>query len=110
MNDTIINASLSAEEVELLESLNENPKLLEAIRKVMLIGIQSNGVAKAGIAYNPMYNWAIQIATHKDATNEKIGEITRAVSEGINSLQLGFNELLHFKRVEKRPKKENPAS
>ena len=56
-----------------------------------------------------MYNWAIQIATHKDATNEKIGEITRAVSEGINSLQLGFNELLHFKRVEEKPKKENPA-
>ena len=109
MNDTIINASLSAEEVELLESLNENPKLLEAIRKVMLIGIQSNGVAKAGIAYNPMYNWAIQIATHKDATNEKIGEITRAVAEGINSLQLGFNELLHFKRVEEKTKKENPA-
>lgn len=109
MNDTIKNASLSAEEVELLESLNENPKLLEAIRKVMLIGIQSNGVAKAGIAYNPMYNWAIQIATHKDATNEKIGEITRAVAEGINSLQLGFNELLHFKRVEEKPKKENRA-
>lgn len=109
MNETIKNASLSAEEVELLESLNENPKLLEAIRKVLLIGIQSNGVAKGGIAYNPMYNWAIQIATHKDATNEKIGEITRAVAEGINSLQLGFNELLHFKRVEEKPKKENPA-
>lgn len=109
MNDTIKNAALSNEEVELLESLNENPKLLEAIRKVMLVGIQSNGVAKAGIAYNPMYNWAIQIATHKDATNEKIGEITRAVAEGINSLQVAFNELLHFKKVETKAKKENPA-
>lgn len=109
MNDTIKIASLSAEEVSLLEALNEQPKLLEAIRKVLLVGIQSNGVIKAGITYNPMYNWAIQVATHKDATNEKIGEVTRAIAEGINSLQVAFTELLHFKRIEEKPKKQNPA-
>ena len=109
MKETIKNASLDNTEVELLEALNEQPQLLEAIRKVMLVGIQSNGVAKAGIAYNPMYNWAIQVATARGTTNEQIGETTRAVAEGINALQIAFEELLHFKKVEERAKKENPA-
>ena len=47
MNETIKLASLTNEEVALLESLNDQPLLLEAIRKVLLIGVQSNGVAKA---------------------------------------------------------------
>ena len=109
MQETITNACLDNTEVELLQSLNEQPKLLEAIRKVMLVGIQSNGVAKAGIAYNPMYNWAIQIATARGTNNEQVGETTRAVAEGINALQVAFEELLHFKKAEDKPKKENPA-
>lgn len=109
MNDTIKNACLDATEVELLQALNENTKLLEAIRKVMLVGIQSNGVAKAGLTYNPMYNWAIQIATARGTTNEQVGETTRAVAEGINALQVAFEELLHFKKVEEREPKKNPA-
>lgn len=109
MNDTIKNACLDNTEVELLQALNENTKLLEAIRKVMLVGIQSNGVAKAGLTYNPMYNWAIQIATARGTTNEQVGETTRAVAEGINALQVAFEELLHFKKAEEREPKKNPA-
>lgn len=109
MQETIINAALSPEEVSLLEALNEQPKLLEAIRKVLLVGIQSNGVAKKNISYNPMYNWAIQVATARGTTNEQIGETVRAISEGINSLQVAFEELLHFKKMEERTPKTNPA-
>jgi len=108
MKETIINANLSEEEVALLEGLNENPKLIEAIRKVMLVAIQSNGVAKANLVYNPMYNWAIQIAQSK-LSNEETGEAVKVVSEGLSGIQLAFNELLHFKKFEDKPKKENPA-
>lgn len=109
MKETINLASLNQEEVALLETLNEQPILLEAIRKVLLVGIQSNGVAKAGISYNPMYNWAIQIATARGTTNEQIGETTRAVAEGINALQIAFNELLTFKKQVEKAERVNPA-
>jgi len=109
MKETIKVASLTGEEVALLESLNEQPVLLEAIKKIMLVGIQSNGVAKAGIEYNPMYNWAIQIATAKNVSNEQVGETTRAVAEGINALQMAFNEILLFKKTEIKEVKTNPA-
>jgi hypothetical protein len=75
----------------------------------MLVGIQSNGVAKANQAYNPMYNWAIQIAQSKSITNEQVGETVKVVAEGIMGIQLAFEELLHFKVKEETPKKENPA-
>ena len=109
MNETVKLASLNNEEVALLEALNDSPKTIEALRKVLLVGIMSNGVAKHGIAYNPMYNWAIQVASAKGTTNEQVGETTRAVAEGITALQLAFEELLHFKKVEEKPAKQNPA-
>jgi len=109
MNDTIKNAGLSDREVELLQALNEQTELIEAIRKVVLVGIQSNGVAKAGLIYDPMFNWAIQIAQARGASNESIGEATRAVSEGLNQLQLGINEILLFKRAEEKTTKTNKA-
>jgi len=109
MNDTIKNAGLSEREVELLQALNEQTELIEAIRKVISVGIQSNGVTKANAVYNPMFNWAIQIAQAKDKTNEQIGESTRAVAEGLMMLQLGINEILLFKRAEEKTTKTNKA-
>jgi len=109
MKDTIKNAGLSDREVELLQALNEQTELIEAIRKVISVGIQSNGVAKAGLVYAPMFNWAIQIAQAKDKTNEQIGESTRAVSEGLMMLQLGINEILMFKKAEEKTTKTNKA-
>lgn len=109
MKETIKNASLSDREIELLQALNEQPELIEAIRKVIMVGVQSNGVAKANLVYNPMYNWAMQVATAKGATNEQIGEITRSIAEGLNQVQLGFNEILLFKKQEERETKVNKA-
>jgi len=108
MQETIINAHLSDKEVALLQQLNENTPLIEAIRKVMLVAIQSNGVAKANLVYNPMYNWAIQIAQSK-LNNEQTGEAIKVVSEGLTGIQLAIEEILHFKVKQETPKKENPA-
>lgn len=103
---------LSSEEKLLIESFYKNEKMREAVRKVLCMGVQNNGVMTAGVTYNPQMNWALSLAWGTDGklVDEKVvGSSLRTIAEGLKFVELAFQELAKFKKEEKPEKKVNPA-
>ena len=76
----------------------ENPVLFEAVKKVLLAGVYSNGVLSPGEPVNAMRNFALSLVTGREGvSNDIIGADLRACAEGIRVVEAGFNELKKFK-------------
>jgi hypothetical protein len=103
---------LSEEERAAVAGFVGNKKAFEAVKKVLLFGIYSNGVMKPGEPHNPLFNWAMRAANDNQgaADNEKLGQQIRAMAEGINFLETAWEKLQEFGTpVEKKEKSKNPA-
>lgn len=103
---------LSDLERELVEAFFSNETQREAVRKVLLAGVYSNGTLKVGEKANPTRNWALALALNADydkISNETLGANLRAVSEGIRVVELAFDELSKIHKDDKITKKSNPA-
>lgn len=103
---------LSSEEKQLIESFYKNEKMREAVRKILVMGIEQNGVMKAGVTHNPQMNWALSLVWGQGGElvdDAKVGSSLRTVAEGIKFVELAFKELEKFKKEEKPEKKANPA-
>ena len=99
---------LNDQEKILVEAFYKNEVQREAVRKILLFGVYSNGVIKSGGKHNPLMNWALALSRDIDlASNEKLGENLRAVTEGIRCVENAFNEMSKFQTVEPevKPKK-----
>lgn len=87
--------------------------MVEAVRKVFLEEIYSNGVLMAGVTHDPTMNYAIQVAfkaDQMDISDDAIGRVMRGKAEGIKYLRTGFQKLDAFKEVPTKKKKvENEA-
>lgn len=100
---------LNDEEKGKIIAFNKDRVLFEAVKKVLLDIVYQHGVLKPGIAPNPLKNYALTTAANalaKNTPNEIIGEHIRALWEGINLVESGFQALDKFKEA---PKKDEPV-
>lgn len=83
-------------EITKIENFCKDVELYEAVKKVLLAGIYSHGVVKAGLKHNPLENGALNLVAHSTTnplTDEVLGQHIRGVWEGLNALQNAFNRL-----------------
>lgn len=88
------------EEIMNIEAFCSNEKMYEAVKKGVLVGLYSYGVLQAGKKHDPMKNAALRmafIAIENPVPDEIIGQNVRAIAEGLNAFQNGFNDLLKIK-------------
>ncbi len=91
---------------EKIMNFNEDEVLVEAVRKVFLASIYSNGTLRAGEDSDPSKNAALALAFlaikgNGVVTNADLGEDLRGMAQGISLLESGFKQLLTIKRQEK---------
>lgn len=83
----------------------------EAVKKVLLTGIYEH-VYGPGEAVDPMKNRALWfVSNNPSLTDEVIGQNNRALYQGLNALQVGFDKLAEYKKVDStaEPTKKNKA-
>lgn len=79
-------------EIAKIEAFNKDEVLVQAVKKVLLQHIYSQGVIKKGEQHNPLKNRAL-VLVGGDIPNEELGAQLRALWEGVNALETGFTEL-----------------
>jgi len=98
-----------------LALFSEDKVMFDAVKKVLLAGIYSNGTIKKGEELDTNVNFALSLLltpngqeVHQD--NELLGARLRASVEGLRFLEVGFKTLesLGVKEV-KSEKNKNPA-
>jgi len=92
-----------------IETFVADEKLSDAVKKVILQHIYSQGVIEKGVKHNPLHNRAFALAQHtteNPMTDEILGQHIRGVWEGVNALEGGFNELKNV-ASKKEPIKSN---
>lgn len=100
---------LSDIEVAKIEAFNADPIMVEAVKKVILEKVYTQGVMKAGMAHAPLKNRAL-VLVDETLSNEQVGSNLRALYEGINAVESGFTELETIKtNVESPYVEENTA-
>lgn len=87
-------------EVVKIEAFCADKEMFEAVKKVVLQHIYSQGVLKEGEAHNPLKNRAFALAQHcteNPMTDEIMGQHIRGLWEGVNALEAGYKELTNIK-------------
>jgi hypothetical protein len=79
--------------------------MVEAVRKVVLAGMYSNGTLRQGADANPLTNAAFAmvfrtIRGEGVMSNEEIGQDLRGLAQGVMLLESGFKRLESIKPVE----------
>jgi len=94
-----------------LEYFIQNDVMREAVKKVLLAGIYSNGTFKKGEAPDPLRNFLLGFAFNRtEADDAALGRDLRAQVAGINTLEVAFSYLAKYKtEPERSPKKSNQA-
>ncbi len=88
---------LSDVEKEQLVAFNQNPILREAVKKVLLAGLNENGVLKAGKQANMTQNAALYLVSQaQDVSNEALGADLRAYWNGLKTVENAFNKISEF--------------
>ena len=94
---------LSEGEVQQLGTLENNPELKEALRKLLLFPIYYSGTLQKGESINPMVNWLFGLVAKRDgatATDEQIGRDLRIQHAAVNLVEFAFDEIAKFKVFE----------
>ncbi len=85
----------------------ENEGMREAVKKIILAGIYTNGVMKKGQKADALRNFALQLVSNKGQfTNEQLGADLRALWEGINIVEAAFQQMSKYQIQEKVVDKE----
>lgn len=102
---------LSEQEILKIDAFCKDEIMSQAIKKVLLASVYSNGVMVAGRPALPLRNFALSLALDPDASNEKVGADLRAQATGVKLIELGFGELekIRPKPVKSPVDMNNPA-
>lgn len=99
-----------------IEMFNQDPILVNAIRKVLLTSIYDNGTLRKDVAPNPTRNGALglaMIAVTGKATisNSDLGEDLRGLAQAVQLLEQGLAQLLKItsKKVDTPETGVNPG-
>lgn len=97
-------------EKDSLMQFSKNPIMVEAVRKVLLAGLYSNGTLRAGALAEPTRNMAFSLVANPQTeySNEQLGADLRALWAGINAVEGGFNEIKRLAKVEQPPEPKEP--
>ena len=99
-------------EIEAVKRFVNDKIMKEAVRKILLRPIYAQGVLVAGETANPSKNaflflLAGQGGSKRHVSNEQLGSEFRAMEEGVNFLQEGFQKLETYnKGVGDKPSEE----
>ena len=100
---------LDKTEQEEVRKFVDNDRMREAVRKVILSGLYSQGVLKKGKKAIVNRNFAVAIVNDQVQTDEQIGQKLRAVWSGISALEQAFKDMELLRTVETTPEKKNEA-
>ncbi len=112
MKKDLLDKILNDNERLAIQMFVDNEVQREAVKKVLLAEIYYNGVLKEGEAADPLRNFTLGLVSNLGdrLRNEALGEQLRAAWEGINMLEVAFNQLSIYKREDEPKKaKDNPA-
>src|ERR1035438_5850041 len=89
-----------------VEKFVEFETMREAVKKVLLAALYSNGTLTAGKKSEALVNSALTFAhIHPEASDEIIGQHTRALHSAVIALEEAFKHLETYKqKVEEKPK------
>jgi hypothetical protein len=106
-----LDSVLSDAEKAHLASFYDNEVMREAVKKVILSGIYSNGALKKGEPADPLRNYLLGFPFQRpELSNEQIGADLRASVSAINTLEVAFSNIARYKsEPERSPKKTNQA-
>jgi len=84
---------------------NADPEMVEAVRKVVLAAMYSNGTLRPGVQANPMTNaaFAMVMKTVRGEgviSDQELGQDLRGLAQGVMLLEAGFKRLEAVKPVE----------
>jgi hypothetical protein len=88
---------LSDIEKEKIERFCEDEVLVEAVKKVLLAPIYSQGVLVAGRPARPLNNGALALAFDRKVSAEELGNDVKAFAQGVNHIETGFQKLAEIK-------------
>ncbi len=97
---------LTPKEILKIERFCSDSVMSEAVKKVLLAGLYSHGVIKAGKEHNPLQNGAFALASlavNNPIPDAEIGAHVRAMWAGINALENAFNQLNKIKSEKETP-------
>lgn len=95
---------LSELEVSKVEQFCNDEAMFNAVRKVLLAGLYSHGVVKAGFDSNPLINGAfslVSLSTENPIPDEVIGQQLRAQWAGLNALENALSKAKEIKTEKK---------
>ncbi len=93
----IFNEILDDQEKLALQMFADNEVQTEAVRKILMREIYTNGVVKKGQKVNPMINSFIGL-TRAYTNNDDLANQARALSEAINLVESAFKVIEEFKK------------
>lgn len=95
---------LSDQEKAKIVQFNEDEVMKEAVRKVMLKAMYTQGTLRKDMESNPLNNGALNLAfaalRGNDISDANLGADLRGLASGINLLESGFAELERVERPE----------
>lgn len=113
---TDYNKFLSDIERQKIEIFNQDTVLVNAIKKVLLATIYSNGILKKDVDPDPLKNGALSLAFmtlngQALVSNEELGADLRGLAQGVNLLEQGLAHLskITSKKEDKPEATGNPA-
>ncbi len=87
---------LTESEVQKVESFCADEVMFGAVKKVILQHLYNQGVITKGEAHNPLKNRALTLVSG-NIDDAELGSRLRALWEGINALESGYEELKNIK-------------
>lgn len=87
-------------EINKIETFCNDKEMYNAVKKVLLQHIYTQGVITKGEEHNPLKNRAfslVQLATQNPIPDEQLGAHLRGIWEGVNALEGGYEELNKIK-------------
>jgi len=104
---------LNDTEKSLIQNFLDNTVLKEAVRKVILSGVYSDGTLKQGIPADPSKNFILGSMTIKERVllpDAEFGSHLRSIINGIGLVESGFTQLEKLRKVnEVTETKKNPG-
>jgi len=93
---------LTDREKDKIIKFNQDPELVEAVRKVMLKAVYTQGTLRKDIKSEPLKNAALGLVFHtingSVISDEQLGADLRGLAHGLNLLESGFVELAKIEK------------
>ena len=110
----ILDDILSDAEKAQLEAFNANPLMVEAVRKVLLFPIYTQGLLEKGSPSYPLSNWLLKIVfpdhpSQPKPTDEQAGHDLKVKAEAIALIENFFTEIEVYKAQEEFLIPKNPV-